>query len=66
VPLAELNDIVFGGWDIYKDNVYEAASKAKVLEPGLLHAIKDELSAIVPMKAVFDKKHTLQIFQEKM
>jgi myo-inositol-1-phosphate synthase len=55
VPLASLNDIVFGGWDVYADNVYEAASKAKVLEPSLLQQVKPELEAIVPMKAVFDK-----------
>jgi len=55
VPLADLQDIVFGGWDIYEDNVYEAASKAKVLEPSLLQPIKPELKAIVPMKAVFDR-----------
>src|ERR1700755_315482 len=36
VPLANLNDIVFGGWDVYEDNVYEAAMNAKVLEPSLL------------------------------
>jgi myo-inositol-1-phosphate synthase len=57
VPLTELKDIVFGGWDIYEDNVYEAAMKAKVLEPALLQAIKPELEAIVPMKAVFDKSY---------
>ncbi|MFT2010723.1 inositol-3-phosphate synthase [Pontibacter sp. 13R65] len=57
VPLANLNDIVFGGWDVYTDNVYEAATNAKVLEPGLLHAIKPELEAIKPMKAVFDKAY---------
>jgi myo-inositol-1-phosphate synthase len=57
VPLAELSDIVFGGWDVYADNVYEAASKAKVLEPSLLNAIRPELEAIVPMKAVFDKSY---------
>ena len=54
VPLADLNDIAFGGWDVYTDNVYEAAMNAKVLEPSLLNAIKPELEAIVPMKAVFD------------
>ncbi|RNI30902.1 inositol-3-phosphate synthase, partial [Rufibacter immobilis] len=37
VPLASLEDIVFGGWDVYSDNVFEAASKARVLEPMLLH-----------------------------
>ncbi len=55
VPLADLSDIVFGGWDVYSDNVFEAASKAKVLEPMLLHAVKDELKAIEPMRAVFDR-----------
>src|SRR5215207_3963173 len=40
VPLADLNDIVFGGWDVYNDNVFEAAMKAKVLEPMLLHAVR--------------------------
>lgn len=57
VPLANLQDVVFGGWDVYDDNVYEAAMKAKVLEPALLQAIKPELEAIVPMKAVFDKSY---------
>ncbi|QMU29208.1 inositol-3-phosphate synthase [Adhaeribacter radiodurans] len=57
VPLADLNDIVFGGWDVYSDNVFEAAMKAKVLEPMLLHAVKAELEAIKPMKAVFDRSY---------
>src|SRR5476651_866645 len=57
VPLAGLNDIVFGGWDVYSDNVYEAAMKAKVLEPGLLNAVKAELEVVVPMKAAFDHNY---------
>lgn len=57
VPLAELNQIAFGGWDVYADNVYEAAMNAKVLEAGLLQSIKPELEAIKPMKAVFDKSY---------
>ncbi|AYL94624.1 inositol-3-phosphate synthase [Mucilaginibacter celer] len=57
VPLANLNDIVFGGWDVYEDNVFEAASNAQVLESGLLHAVKAELEAIKPMKAAFDKNY---------
>jgi len=57
VPLANLNDIVFGGWDVYTDNVYESAMNAKVLESSLLQTIKPELEAIVPMKAVFDKSY---------
>ncbi|XZF15152.1 inositol-3-phosphate synthase [Chitinophagaceae bacterium MMS25-I14] len=57
VPLAGLNDIVFGGWDVYDDNVYEAAVNAKVLEPALLHSIKEELQQLKPMKAVFDHEY---------
>jgi myo-inositol-1-phosphate synthase len=57
VPLAGLNDIVFGGWDVYSDNVYEAAMHAKVLEAGLLHSVKAELEAVVPMKAAFDQNY---------
>jgi myo-inositol-1-phosphate synthase len=57
VPLADLNDIVFGGWDVYSDNVYEAAVNAAVLEPGLLTSVKAELEAIKPMKAAFDKNY---------
>lgn len=57
VPLAPLQDVVFGGWDVYSDNVYEAAMNAKVLEASLLNAVKPELEAIKPMKAVFDKSY---------
>jgi len=57
VPLAHLNDIVFGGWDVYEDNVFEAASNAKVLEPGLLNSVKAPLEAIKPMKAAFDHNY---------
>ncbi len=57
VPLANLNDIVFGGWDVYSDNVYEAATNAAVLESSLLDKIKPELEAIVPMKAAFDQNY---------
>jgi myo-inositol-1-phosphate synthase len=55
VPLANLSDIVFGGWDLYEDNVYQAAVHAKVLESSMLEAIRPELEAIRPMKAVFDR-----------
>src|SRR6187402_2856328 len=57
VPLADLNDIVWGGWDVYEDNVYESAMNAKVLEPGLLYSVKEELQAIKPMKAAFDQNY---------
>src|SRR5580658_4953058 len=57
VPLASLEDIVFGGWDVYEENVYEAAGRAKVLEAHTLQALKAELEAIKPMKAVFDRSY---------
>ena len=52
VPLAELDDIVFGGWDIFEDNAYEGAVHAEVLKKDDLDKVKDELKAIKPMKAV--------------
>ena len=55
VPLTDLHDIEFGGWDVYEDNVYEAALKAEVLDNRLLNTIRPELEALRPMKAAFDK-----------
>jgi len=55
VPLADLNDIVFGGWDIFPDSIYLTALKAGVLHPTQLEPVKKELEAIVPMPAVFDQ-----------
>jgi myo-inositol-1-phosphate synthase len=54
VPLSKLNDLVFGGWDIFEDNMYDAATKAGVLDYRLLDKIKPFLRSISPMKAVFD------------
>jgi myo-inositol-1-phosphate synthase len=56
-PLAGLDQIVFGGWDVYSDNVYQAALEAKVLDRTLVEQLKDELQTISPMKAVFDKTY---------
>lgn len=56
VPLAKLEDIVIGGWDIFPDDCYEAACKAGVLTPEQLAQTKDFLSSIRPMKAVFDRR----------
>ena len=53
VPLAKMNDLVFGGWDLFADDAYAAASNAEVLSKDHLNMIKDELSAVKPMKAVF-------------
>ena len=55
VDLANLNDLVFGGWDIFPDNAFEAAINARVLdEYKHLNPLREELSTIIPMKAVFD------------
>jgi myo-inositol-1-phosphate synthase len=61
VPLAGLDDIVFGGWDIFEDDCYEAAKTAGVLEPSLLDSIKSELSSVKPMPAVFDRQYVKRL-----
>jgi myo-inositol-1-phosphate synthase len=61
VPLASLDDIVFGGWDIFEDNSYEAAKTAGVLEASLLDKIRPELEAIRPWPAVFDRKYVKRL-----
>ena len=61
VPLADLNDIVFGGWDIFEDNCYESAKHAGVLEKELLEQIRPELEAIKPWKAVFDRQYVKRL-----
>ena len=61
VPLAKLDDLVFGGWDIFEDNAYESAMHASVLEATLLEKIRGSLEAIKPMKAVFDADYVRRI-----
>ena len=61
IPLAELNDIEFAGWDIFKDNVYESAINAGVLRKEHLDPIKEFLETIKPMSAVFDKKYVKRL-----
>ncbi len=56
VPLASLDDLVFGGWDPISSNALEAARTAGVLEEGDLSTISSELEGIVPMEAVFDQR----------
>ena len=53
VPLAGLDDLVFGGWDLFSANAYDAAREANVLSREHLDLIQDELKAIKPMPAVF-------------
>src|SRR5262249_26389725 len=61
IPLASLNDLTFGTWDIFEDNCFEAAERAGVLEPSLLEPLREPLSAIRPMKAVFDHEYVKRI-----
>lgn len=61
VPLAKLEDLVFGGWDIFEDSAYASAVNAKVLEPALLEQVREPLEAIKPMKAVFDQEYVKRI-----
>src|SRR5271166_962592 len=61
VPLAELNDLVFSGWDIFEDDMYVAAGKAGVLDRSLLEQVKPFLSGIKPRKAVFDKNYVKKL-----
>jgi myo-inositol-1-phosphate synthase len=61
VPLATLDDVVFGGWDIFEDNSYEAAKTAGVLDTALLDEIRPELEAIRPWPAVFDRQYVKRL-----
>ncbi len=61
VPLTALDDIVFGGWDIFEDNCYEAACTAGVLEKSLLDQVRPELEAIHPWPAVFDRRYVKRL-----
>ncbi len=61
VPLANLDDIVFGAWDPIPDNAYEAASKAGVLKREHIEPLKPFLTAIEPMKAAFDKNYVKKL-----
>src|SRR4051812_39838597 len=66
VPLASLDDIVFGAWDPIPDDAYTAAKKAGVLEERDLEPVKDFLSAIKPMAAVFENKYVTRIHGENV
>jgi myo-inositol-1-phosphate synthase len=61
VPLASLDDVVFGAWDIFKENCYEAAKTAGVLDKDLLEQIRPELEQIRPWPAVFDQRYVKRL-----
>ena len=61
VPLASLDDLVFGGWDLFSDDIYQAGIKAGVLERSLLEQIKPALEKIRPWPAAFDKAYVRRL-----
>jgi myo-inositol-1-phosphate synthase len=61
VPLAKLDDVVFTGWDIFEDNVYESAAHAKVLDEKMLEQLKPFLETIKPLPAVFDQYYVKRL-----
>jgi myo-inositol-1-phosphate synthase len=61
VPLASLDDLVFGGWDIFAEDCYSAAKTAGVLEPALLEQVRPELEKIRPWPAVFDQHYVKRL-----
>ena len=61
IPLAALDDLVFGGWDIFEDNCYQAACNAEVLRRDLLDQVRPELEAVQPWPAVFDQSYVKKL-----
>ena len=61
LPIAQLNDLVFTGWDIFEDNVYESAAHAKVLDKDLVEQLKPFLETIKPLPAVFDQYYVKRL-----
>src|SRR6267143_1768675 len=61
VPLAALDDLVFGAWDILPDDAFAAAEKARVLERDLLRQLRAELGSIRPWRGIFDPRFVRRI-----
>jgi myo-inositol-1-phosphate synthase len=61
VPLADLNDIVFGAWDIFSDSAYEAALHAGVLEKSQIEDLREQLESLKPMQAVFSQNYVKRL-----
>src|SRR5207253_5805353 len=61
VPLASLDDLVFGAWDIFEEDCYASARTAGVLEPSLLEKVRPELEKIRPWPAVFDQRYVKRL-----
>jgi myo-inositol-1-phosphate synthase len=65
-PIADLNDIVFTGWDIFGGNLYDAAKTAQVLDRDQLEQIRPYLESIEPMPAVFDQHYVKRLTPKKI
>ena len=61
VPMAKLDDIVFGAWDVYPENAFKSAMNCQVLSEKDILPVKEELEKIVPMKAAFDKNYAKRL-----
>ena len=66
VPLAELDDIVFGAWDIFADSAFDAAMNAGVLEKDLLNQVSEQLASLKPMPAVFEQNYVKRLSGENV
>jgi len=66
VPLADLNDIVFGAWDIFTDNAFDAAMNAGVLDKDLLNQVSEQLASLKPMPAVFEQNFVKRLHGENI
>lgn len=66
VPIADLNDIVFGAWDIFSDSAYEAARNAGVLEKSQIEDLREQLENLKPMAAVFEQNYVKRITGENV
>lgn len=61
VPLTPLDDIVFGAWDIFTDNAFDAAMNAGVLDKDLLNQVSEQLVSLKPMAAVFEQNYVKRL-----
>jgi myo-inositol-1-phosphate synthase len=61
VPLASLDDIIFGAWDIFKENAFDAAMNAGVLDKDLLNQVSEQLASLKPMPAVFEQNYVKRL-----
>lgn len=66
VPLAGLDDIVFGAWDIFADSAFDAAMNAGVLEKDLLNQVSEQLASLKPMQAVFEQNYVKRLHGENV